>query len=74
MTVASTTANPTAGAAGLTTDAAMGTVKMLGKGVGKAAEALLDDLPNHSGIQVRYRDPTATDRFLVAPPRPPLAP
>ena len=40
MTVASTTANPTAGAAGLTTDAAMGTVKIVGKGVGAAADAV----------------------------------
>jgi len=68
VTVAATAVSITAGAVGLAADAAIGTAQLVGKGVGKAADALLDDPPDHSGIQVRYRAPTAADRLLVATP------
>ena len=43
VTVASTAVSVTAGVVGLAADATIGTAKIVGKGVGKAADALLDD-------------------------------
>lgn len=43
VTVASTAVSVTAGAVGLVADAAIGTAKLVGKGVGKAADAVLGD-------------------------------
>ncbi len=43
VAVADTAVSITAGAVGLAADAAIGTVKIVGKGVGKAAEAVLGD-------------------------------
>ncbi|CAM4272762.1 hypothetical protein COAQ111491_14385 [Comamonas aquatilis] len=45
VAVAGTAVSITAGAVGLAADAAIGTVKIVGKGVGKAADAALDDEP-----------------------------
>ena len=45
VTVASTAVSVTAGAVGLAADAAIGTAKIVGKGVGKAADAVLGDDP-----------------------------
>jgi hypothetical protein len=44
---------------GLAADAAVGTVKIVGKGVGKAVDAMSDDgaAEDNSGITVRYRTP-----------------
>ena len=45
---------------GLAADAAIGTAKIVGKGVGKAADALMDDdPPDTSGVNVHYRDAVA---------------
>jgi len=41
--IAYTVVSATASVAGLAVDAAVGTVKIVGKGVGKAADAVLDD-------------------------------
>lgn len=43
VSVASAAVSVTAGAVELAADAAVGTAKIVGKGVGKAADALLDD-------------------------------
>ncbi len=43
VTVASTAVSVTAGAVGIAADAAIGTAKIVGKGVGKAADAVLGD-------------------------------
>lgn len=43
VTVASTAVSVTASAVGLAADAAVGTAKVVGKGLGKAADALTDD-------------------------------
>ena len=58
VAVASTAVSVTAGAVGLAADAAIGTVKIVGKGVGKAADAMLDDESQNdgSGVQIKYRD------------------
>lgn len=57
----------TASAVGLAADAAVGTVKIVGKGVGKAYDAMTDDgKPDGSGIHVRYRD--AAPAPLEPPP------
>ncbi|WP_230630186.1 hypothetical protein [Comamonas testosteroni] len=61
IAVTGTAISVTAGAVGLAADAAIGTAKIVGKGVGKAADALMDDdPPDASGVNIRYRDPTAT--------------
>ena len=60
VAVTSTAVSVTAGAVGLAADAAIGTAKIVGKGVGKAADALMDDpKPDNSGINIRYREPGA---------------
>ena len=57
ISVAGTAVSVTAGAVGLAADAAIGTAKIVGKGVGKAADALMDDdPPDTSGVNVHYRD------------------
>ncbi|HTY02097.1 MAG TPA: hypothetical protein VMC81_00040 [Rhodocyclaceae bacterium] len=43
IAVADTAVSVTAGVVGLAADAAIGTVKIVGKGVGKAADAVLGD-------------------------------
>jgi hypothetical protein len=43
VSVASTAVSVTAGVVGLAADAAIGTAKIVGKGVGKAADAVLGD-------------------------------
>lgn len=68
VAVTSTAVSITAGAVGLAADAAIGTVKIVGKGVGKAADAMMDDKPDHSGIQVQYREPTPADSHLIPAP------
>ncbi|BDR11071.1 hypothetical protein CTR2_R44090 [Comamonas thiooxydans] len=61
IAVTGTAISVTAGAVGLAADAAIGTAKIVGKGVGKAADALMDDdPPDASGVNIRYRDPSAT--------------
>ena len=62
VAVTSTAISVTAGAVGLAADAAIGTAKIVGKGVGKAADAVLDDdPPDNSGVAIQYRD---SDRAL----------
>ena len=60
---------------GLAADAAIGTVRIVGKGVGKAADAMLDDdeKDDGSGIHIRYRD-SADAPLQKAPPSAPPAP
>lgn len=56
VTVASTAVSVTASAVGLAADAAVGTVKVVGKGAGMAANALSSGgnaTPDHSGIEIR---------------------
>jgi len=55
VTVASTAVSVTASAVVLAADVAVGTVKVVGKGVGAATDALSgsDGTPDHSGIQIR---------------------
>ena len=60
---------------GLAADAAIGTVRIVGKGVGKAADAMLDDdeKDDGSGIHIRYRD-SADAPLQKAPSSAPPAP
>ncbi|WP_404301939.1 hypothetical protein [Alicycliphilus denitrificans] len=52
VAVATTAVSVTASAVGLAADAVVGTAKIVGKGVGKAADALADDpAPAPAGIQ-----------------------
>jgi hypothetical protein len=59
VAVTATAVSVTASAVGLAADAAVGTVKIVGKGVGKAVDAMSDDgaAEDNSGITVRYRTP-----------------
>ena len=63
IAVTGTAISVTAGAVGLAADAAIGTAKIVGKGVGKAADALMDDdkpeMSDASGVNIRYRDSAA---------------
>lgn len=59
VAVTATAVSVTASAVGLAADAAVGTAKIVGKGVGKAVDAMSDDgaAADNSGITVRYRTP-----------------
>ena len=56
VAVTSTAVGITAGVVGLAADAAIGTARIAGKGIGKAADALLgdDEAPDNSGVNIRY--------------------
>jgi len=56
VTVASTAVGITAGVVGLAADAAIGTARIAGKGIGKAADAMMDDPApaDHSGVNINY--------------------
>ena len=55
VAVTSAAVSVTAGVVGLAADAAVGTVRIAGKGIGKAADALMDDdVPaDNSGIHIQ---------------------
>lgn len=56
---------------GLAADAAIGTVRIVGKGVGKAADAMLDDdepKQDNSGISIKYRESKGCAAAGRAPP------
>ena len=73
IAVTGTAISITAGAVGLAADAAIGTAKIVGKGVGKAADALLDDdKPDTSGVHTQYSD-SATSAPQAAPTPAPAA-
>lgn len=59
VAVTATAVSFTASAVGLAADAAVGTAKIVGKGVGKAVDTMSDDgaAADNSGITVRYRTP-----------------
>lgn len=49
-------------AAGLAVDAGVGAVKLTGKAVGAAVNAASSSSDDGSGINIRFREPTAADR------------
>ena len=53
VSVATTAVGVTASAVGLAADAAIGTMKIVGKGVGMAADAVTGGSADNSGIQIR---------------------
>ena len=61
----------TATAVGLAADAAVGTVKVVGKGVGKAYDMATGEEQDNSGITVRYRERRPGETF---PPQQPSEP
>ena len=74
VAVTSAAVSVTAGAVGLAADAAIGTAKIVGKGVGKAADALMDDdkpdISDTSGVNIRYRDSTSPSAMPAEIPAP----
>ncbi|WP_200843461.1 hypothetical protein [Pantoea sp. 18069] len=58
VAVTSAAVSVTAGVVGLAADAAVGTVRIAGKGIGKAADALMDDdvpaAADTSGVNINY--------------------
>jgi len=64
----------TATAVGLAADAAVGTAKVVGKGVGKAYDAMTEDEEDHSGITIRYREGGTPQPLPDAPPQEQAAP
>ncbi|ULR87779.1 hypothetical protein [Comamonas sp. B21-038] len=63
----------TASAVGLAADAAVGTVKVVGKGVGKAYDMATGEEQDNSGISVRYRERRPGETFPPQQPTEPLA-
>ena len=74
VAVTSAAVSVTAGAVGLAADAAIGTAKIVGKGVGKAADALMDDdkpgISDSSGVNIRYRDSANSSAMSSETPAP----
>ena len=62
----------TATAVGLAADAAVGTAKVVGKGVGKAYDMATGEEQDNSGITVRYREPRPGETFPPQQPGEPL--
>lgn len=58
VAVTSAAVSVTAGVVGLAADAAIGTARIAGKGIGKAADAMLGDdapaPPDNSGVNIKY--------------------
>lgn len=71
VTVGAAAVSVTATAVGLAADAAVGTVKVVGKGVGKAYDMATGDEQDNSGITVRYRERRPGETF---PPQQPSEP
>ena len=64
----------TATVVGVAADAAVGTAKIVGKGVGKAYDAMTEeDAPDTSGVHVRYRDTSAAPTASATVPTPAAA-
>jgi len=61
VNVGATAVSVGAGAVGLAADAAIGTAKLTGKAVGAAVDAASGG-DDHSGVNIRFREPTAADR------------
>lgn len=60
VTVGAAAVSVTATVVGVAADAAVGTAKVVGKGVGKAYDTMTEpDAADHSGIDVHYRDAAA---------------
>ena len=61
VTVASTAVGLGVDAAGLAVDVGVGAAKLTGKAVGAAVDAASGS-DDHSGVNIRFREPTAADR------------
>lgn len=61
VSVGATAVSVGASAAGLAADAAIGTARLTGKAVGAAVDAASSS-DDHSGVNIRFREPTAADR------------
>ena len=66
VSVASTAVSVTAGVVGIAADAAIGTAKIVGKGVGKAADAVLGD-EDSARPQAGMPAPATADQHTEAP-------
>lgn len=62
-----TVVSVTAAAVGVAADVAVGTVKVVGKGVGKAYDAMTDDKPDNSGISIKYRESDPNHPYQPGP-------
>ena len=64
VAVTSAAVSVTAGVVGLAADAAIGTARIAGKGIGKAADAMMDDEApaptDSSGVNIHYNIAPAT--------------
>lgn len=67
VTVGAAAVSVTATAVGLATDAAVGTAKIVGKGVGKAYDAVTDDKPDNSGVSVKFRESDPNHPYQPGP-------
>ena len=56
VAVGAATVGIAASAVGVAADVAVGTAKLAGKGVGKAYDAISDDKPDNSGVNIKFRE------------------
>ncbi len=71
IAVGAAAVSATATVVGVAADVAVGSVKLVGKGVGAAYDAATDDKPDNSGITIKYRDPSAMPAAPEASATPP---
>ena len=78
VAVGATAVSVTASAVGLAADAAVGTAKIVGKGVGKAYDAVTDSPADNSGVSIKYRESDPAHPYQPGPEasnsRPPMEP
>ena len=67
VAVGATAVSVTASAVGLAADAAVGTAKIVGKGVGKAYDAVTDSPPDNSGVSIKYRESDPSQPYRPGP-------
>lgn len=67
VSVGAAAVSVTATAVGVAADAAVGTAKLVGKGVGKAYDAVTDDKPDNSGVNIKYRESDPNHPYQPGP-------
>ena len=67
VSVGAAAVSVTATAVGVAADAAVGTAKLVGKGVGKAYDAVTDDKPDNSGVSTQYRESDPNHPYQPGP-------
>ncbi|MGE8317322.1 MAG: hypothetical protein ACN6O3_01170 [Comamonas sp.] len=67
VSVGAAAVSVTATAVGVAADVAVGTAKVVGKGVGMAYDAATNDKPDNSGIGIKYRESDPNHPYQPGP-------